>query len=133
MVVASIRPGFCDMGAMCITRKQTVNVAVGLFAASLTLAGQVMASEPQFATAGGLAIGEAAGGVTDRAFITAPPNYLFVVEREPGSFLDCGAGQDVHATDTDGRDMAILRCGVTLTETIVIPAAAESARIIVHY
>ena len=118
---------------MCISRKQSVNVAVGLFSATLTLAGQVLASDPQFATAGGLAIGEAAGGVTDRAFITAPPNYLFVVERERGSFLDCGTGQDVHATDADGRDMAILRCGVTLTETIVIPAASQSARIIVHY
>ncbi len=118
---------------MCITRKQTVNFAFGVFSAALTIAGQAMASDPSHATAGGLAIGEAAGGVTDRAYITAPPNYLFVVERERGSFLDCGAGQDVRSTDADGRDMAILHCGVTLTETIVIPTAAQSARIIVHY
>ncbi|MEZ5920673.1 MAG: hypothetical protein R3C60_04890 [Parvularculaceae bacterium] len=63
----------------------------------------------------------------------APPNYLYVVEKEPGSFLDCGAGQEVRATDKSGRDAAALSCGVNLTETIVIPAAASSARIIIHY
>lgn len=118
---------------MCADRKQSLNVVAGLFSALLVMAGAAMAEQSPRETAGGLAIGEAAGGVTDRAYVTAPPNYLFVVERERGSFLDCGAGQDVHATDEDGRDMAVLRCGVTLTETIVIPAAAASARIIVHY
>ena len=84
-------------------------------------------------SAGGVAIGDGTGGVTDRAYVTAPPHYLYVVEKERGSFLDCGEGQDVRATDSDGRDLATLRCGVTLTETIVIPAAAASARIIIHY
>ena len=84
-------------------------------------------------TAGGVAIGEGAGGVTDRAYVIAPPHYLYVVEKERGSFLDCGEGRDARAADADGRDLATLRCGVTLTETIVIPAAASSARIIIHY
>lgn len=84
-------------------------------------------------TAGGVAIGDGVGGVTDRAYVTAPPYYSYVVEKERGSFLDCGEGRDVRAADRDGRDQAMLRCGVTLTETVVIPAAASSARIVIHY
>ena len=84
-------------------------------------------------SAGGVAVGEAEGGVTDRAYVTAPPNWAYVVEREAGSFLDCGEGADGRANDADGRDLAALRCGVTLTETVVIPAASKSARLIVHY
>ncbi len=84
-------------------------------------------------TAGGVAVGDGAAGVTDRAWVTAPPNYLYVVEKERGSFLDCGEGRERRAVDADGRDMAPLRCGVTLTETMVIPAAASSARIIIHF
>ena len=84
-------------------------------------------------TAGGLAAGESQGGVTDRAYVSAPPHYTFVVERQPGSFLDCGDGAETRTTDRAGRDMASLSCGVTLTETTVIPAAAVSARIVVHY
>lgn len=78
-------------------------------------------------------MGDGAAGVTDRAWVTAPPNYLYVVEKERGSFLDCGEGRERRAVDPDGRDMAPLRCGVTLTETMVIPAAASSARIIIHF
>ena len=63
----------------------------------------------------------------------APPNWLYIVEKERGSFLDCGEGQETRSTDASGRDVAELTCGVTLTETIVIPAASTSARIIVHY
>lgn len=84
-------------------------------------------------SAGGVAIGEGGGGITDRAYVTAPPNYLYVVEKERGNFLDCGAGRDMRATDNDGRDEARLHCGVTLTETVIIPAAAASARIVIHY
>ncbi|MEE2690972.1 MAG: hypothetical protein VX640_05445 [Pseudomonadota bacterium] len=84
-------------------------------------------------SAGGVALGDSEGGVTDRAYISAPPNYLYIVEKEPGSFLDCGEGMDARLTDDAGRDLAGLSCGVTLTETMVIPAAAESARIIIHY
>ena len=84
-------------------------------------------------TAGGVSIGDGVGGVTDRAFVTAPPHYSYVVEKERGSFLDCGEGQDYRVADEDGRDEAMLRCGVTLTETVVIPAAASSARIIIHF
>ena len=118
---------------MCPERKQTVNLFAALSAAALIFAGPAHAEPVRGETAGGVAIGEGVSGVTDRAYVTAPPNYLYVVERERGSFLDCGEGKDVRATDGDGRDLATLRCGVTLTETIVIPAAATSARIIIHY
>ena len=84
-------------------------------------------------SAGGVALGDSQGGITDRAFVSAPPNWSFVIEREPGSFLDCGEGMDARIADEDGRDMATLACGVTLIETIVIPTAAESARVIVHF
>lgn len=108
-------------------------VLTAAFAAlALTVAGPATAGEPPL-TAGGVAIGDSTGGVTDRAYVTAPPNFAYVIEKERGSFLDCGDGQETRAADEDGRDEAFLRCGVTLTETIVIPAAAASARIIVHY
>ena len=113
---------------MCAERKQILKSSLALFAGALTLAGVAFAEG-----AGGVAIGDGAGGITDRAFVQAPPNYLYVVERERGSFLDCGEGQDDRSTDEDGRDVEYLRCVVTLTETVVIPAAASSARIIVHY
>lgn len=116
-------------GAMCANRKQRVK---GLLAALLALPGAAVAAGPE-GSAGGLAIGEAHGGIADEAFVIAPPYYLYVVEKEPGSFLDCGEGQETRATDASGRDAAALSCGVTLTETIVIPAASASARIIVHY
>lgn len=96
------------------------------------MSGAAAAQDPE-GSAGGLAIGEAHGGIADEAFVIAPPHYLYVVEKEPGSFLDCGEGQETRATDAAGRDAAELSCGVTLTETIVIPAASASARIIVHY
>jgi hypothetical protein len=114
---------------MCASRKQFVTGA-GAFAAMLFAAGAAAAAG---LGAGSLALGDSQGGVTDRAYISAPPNWSYVVEREPGSFLDCGAGMDARQTDSDGRDLAGLNCGVTLTETIVIPAVARSARIIVHY
>lgn len=123
---------------MCPVRKQSVNAAVWILTAGFAFAallqpGMALAGEAGGGSAGGVAVGEGAGGITDRAYVTAPPNYLYVVEKERGSFLDCGEGQETRATDKDGRDRAALRCGVTLTETIVIPAAASSARIIVHY
>ncbi len=118
---------------MCAERKQNLKVIAPALALALTLSSAALAGESADRSAGGVSIGEGAGGITDRAFVAAPPNYLYVIEKERGSFLDCGEGQDGHATDADGRDMAVLRCGVTLTETIVIPAAASSARIIIHY
>jgi len=120
---------------MCPDRKQTLNTVFGFLLALLIFSGSALADEGQMnrGSAGGVAIAEGSGGVTDRAYVSAPPHYLYVVETERGSFLDCGARQETRATDEDGRDMASLRCGVTLTETIVIPAAATSARIIVHY
>ncbi|MEX6633201.1 hypothetical protein [Hyphococcus lacteus] len=116
---------------MCTEAKHFNRRAVIFFTVILTLALYIA---PAFAgTAGSISMGDSTGGITDRAYVAAPPNYLYVVEKERGSFLDCGEGQDGRATDADGRDMAVLRCGVTLTETIVIPAAASSARIIIHY
>ena len=115
---------------MCADRKQVVNFAFAL------AAGIWLASGPAFAddkTAGGIALGESHGGITDQAYVMAPPNWLYVVEKERGSFLDCGEGQETRTTDASGRDVAELTCGVTLTETIVIPAASTSARIIIHY
>lgn len=116
---------------MCANRKQSVKAtlcgAVVLFLAS---AAPALAGER---SAGGLALGEAHGGIADEAYVIAPPNWLYVVEKERGSFLDCGDGQEARTTDETGRDAAPLTCGVTLTETIVIPAASTSARIIVHF
>ena len=121
-------PGFATVGPMCANRKQWVKA---LSAGLLVLSGAAAAEGP--GSVGGIAIGEAHGGIADEAFVIAPPHYLYVVEKEPGSFLDCGEGQELRMTDEAGRDAAALSCGVTLTETIVIPAASASARIIVHY
>lgn len=122
------------MAAMCFIRKQSLNVATTIVSFWLIFSGPVLASDNKAVdTAGGVAVGEGAAGVTDHAWITAPPNYSYVVEKEPGSFLDCGEGRETRAADEDGRDMAPLRCGVTLTETVVIPAAASSAKIIIHF
>lgn len=118
---------------MCAERKQNLNIIAASLAAALTLPAIAAAEGAAGVSAGGVSIGDGSGGITDRAYVAAPPNYLYVVEKERGSFLDCGEGQDGRATDGDGRDMAVLRCGVTLTETVIIPAAATSARIIIHY
>lgn len=121
---------------MCLVRKQCLNAVVAIVAIAVTGSGAASAADAEREGprgAGGVAVGEGSGGVTDRAFVAAPPNYAYVIEREPGSFLDCGEGQDARAVDHDGRDTAILRCGVTLTETIIIPAAAVSARLVVHF
>lgn len=121
---------------MCADRKQILNgAALGLLLV-LTLippAGADESGRIDTKTAGGVALGDSRGGVTDRAYVIAPPDWAYVVEKEPGSFLDCGEGMEARATDADGRDLAGLRCGVTLTETVVIPTAAASARIIIHY
>lgn len=109
---------------MCPNRKQSVIAISALFAAATPACAQ---------SAGSVALGDSQGGVTDRAYIAAPPHFAYVIEREAGSFLDCGDGMDVRSADADGRDLAALSCGVTLTETLAIPAAAESARIVVHY
>lgn len=84
-------------------------------------------------SAGAVALGESLGGVVDRAYVSAPPQFAYVMERAAGSFLDCGEGAETRKADEAGRDQPSLTCGVTLTETIVIPAAADSARIIVHF
>ena len=124
---------------MCFNRKQNLPLFLAVLAVLFTFssapgaAAQNGSSIRDRAAAGGVNVGDGFGGVTDRAYVTAPPNYFYVVEKERGSFLDCGAGSEARATDSDGRDQALMTCGVTLTETIVIPAAAQSARVIVHY
>lgn len=127
---ASARPAPCGSRGMCAVRKQSLSAA--LWAAALCQLGAfpALASDR---SAGGIALGESHGGITDQAYVIAPPHWLYVVEKEPGSFLDCGEGQETRSTDASGRDVAALTCGVTLTETVVIPAASTSARIIVHY
>lgn len=118
---------------MCFIRKQSLKAQIAILAVLFSSAASAADGQQVGGSAGGVVIGEGNGGITDRAYVTAPPNYLYVVEKERGSFLDCGEGQEIRSTDEDGRDLAVLRCGVTLTETIVIPAAASSARIIIHY
>lgn len=115
---------------MCASRKQSINPALAVALFWAVQAAPALAGE---GSAGGLALGESHGGITDQAYVIAPPHWLYVVEKERGSFLDCGEGQETRSTDASGRDVAALTCGVTLTETIVIPAASTSARIIVHY
>ena len=126
---------------MCVNRKQTLNFIAAFGAVLLALSsahaasGSVSLQENKnpSASMGQLSIGEGAGGITDRAYIVAPPNSLFVVEITPGSFLNCGEQMEMQVADADGRHLASLTCGVTLTETVVIPAASESATITVHY
>ncbi len=81
----------------------------------------------------GAALGDASGGVTDRVFVAAPPYAAFVVERASGSFVDCGAGMSSVSVDADGRTVAELPCGVTLTETLFVPTAAASAKVYIHF
>lgn len=115
---------------MCASRKQIVNLSAGAAFFALALSTPALAGER---TAGGLALGESHGGIADEAYVVAPPHWLYIVEKERGSFLDCGEGRETRSTDSAGRDVAVLICGVTLTETIVIPAASTSARIVVHF
>jgi len=115
---------------MCASRKQLVNACLGALALASLVSPPAYAGER---SAGGVALGESHGGIADQAYVIAPPNWLYVVEKERGSFLDCGEGQETRSTDGSGQDIAELTCGVTLTETVVIPAASTSARIIVHY
>ncbi len=119
---------------MCANRKQKIKPVVAVLAGGFMLfASAASAQAPDSLAAGGAAIGDSQGGITDRAYVAAPPNWSYVIEKEAGSFLDCGEGLEARRTDQDGRDMAELTCGVTLTETVVIPAASASARLIIHY
>ena len=108
------------------------HVFYGFAAASISLASSVGAAMAA-PSGGGIKLADGAGGITDQAFITAPPHYAHEMVRMRGSFLDCGDGQSQHETDQDGRAALALDCGVTLSETMVIPAAATSARIIIRF
>ncbi|MEO0400245.1 MAG: hypothetical protein AAF224_12580 [Pseudomonadota bacterium] len=109
-----------------------IAVSFVFFAGAPASAGAAEVAET-LGTVGGVALGDARDGVADRVYVAAPPGYVFVVTKETGSFLDCGADAEVRAADADGRDSPSLTCAVALTETIVIPAASESARLIIHY
>lgn len=139
---------------MCFFRKQNLN-ALTLILAILALfvapamaqsgpeediysqSGTKTTDNSQFHTvtksAGSITPGVSHGGVISQLYVTAPPGWAFQLERTPGSFVDCGEGRRMLVTDKDGRAAANLSCGVTITETLVIPAASESARLIVHY
>jgi len=115
---------------MCPERKQFLNICLSATIVLTLLsslgnadAGQLSEIEGNAPSLGQLVIGEGAGGITDRA----------VVDIEPGSFLNCGERVEARMTDGDGRDEALITCGVTLTETVVIPAASTSATITIHY
>ncbi len=125
---------------MCSKRKQPVNyllVAIVIMvlmhcADLLVSSAQAQTGQPS-AEIGGVALGENLGGVLDRVFVAAPPNWQFTVALTPGSFLDCGSGMAVAQTADDGRDVFPVSCGVTLTETLVIPSASRPAQLIIHY
>ena len=85
------------------------------------------------AGASGLAAGDNIGGVIDEVFIMAPPDWTYDLETQSGSFVDCGNDLRSGTTDATGRDSVGLNCGVTITETLVIPTAARSARIVIHH
>ena len=122
----------CELRGMCFNKKQHAFLIAIIVGATVGIGNPVIASQ-SVGSAGGVAIGEGSGGVTDRVYVTAPPNYAYGIETARGDFLDCGEERRERMTDRDGRDMAGVRCGVTLTETIFIPAAANSARVTVHY
>ena len=84
-------------------------------------------------TAAGLSPGDNIGGVVDRVFVMAPPNWSYTLETRAGSFVDCGDDTTQAKTDDDGRDSISLSCGVTISETLVIPAAARSAIVVIHH
>lgn len=121
---------------MCLNRKQILNITASLAVLLITNGVQAASrgeNHGDKASVGQLVIGEGADGITDRAYVIAPPNWYYVVDIEPGSFLNCGDFTQARKTDDDGRDQASLNCGVTLTETVVIPAASTSATITIHY
>ena len=131
---------------MCIKGKQpgnhiAIRSLVGGFASlTLLLVGSAQAQDHHHAPLpsagdgiGGIILGDNLGGLADRAYVSAPPDTEYRVSLERGSFLDCGAGQATFRTDNDGRSMVPLVCGVTLTETLVIPSASKPARLIIHY
>lgn len=147
-------PVVCVVWAMCLYRKQILN-AIACLALLLTLTGAPAEAQREAQrgmvsgidtesdiksdaiaaanTAGSIMAGTSHGGVISQLYVTAPPGWSYQVERVPGSFVDCGQGIDARTTDHNGRDSAPLVCGVTITETLVIPAASTSARLVVHY
>ena len=85
------------------------------------------------ASASSIVAGRSHGGIINELYVTVPPSWSYQVERVSGSFVDCGSGVSEHAGDPNGRGQIRLSCGVTLTETLVIPAASQSAKFVIHH
>jgi len=117
---------------MCAEHKQNLKAFIKALP-FLVMISAANGADTDSAAMGAIAPGDSKAGITDRAFIVAPPNWSYAVERQRGSFLDCGEGMDMSQSDENGRGLTPLKCGVTLTETVVVPAASTSARIIVHF
>ncbi|MGV6801202.1 MAG: hypothetical protein ACWA5L_04700 [bacterium] len=93
----------------------------------------IVTSSARGQSMGTLVLGENIGGMSEVAYFIAAPDSEINYTLEPGSFLDCGTGKEKNQTDEDGRGQIRLSCGVTLTETLIIPAASQPARLIIHY
>ena len=132
---------------MCVKRKHFVNfvsapcmIGVALVICSIGAvqaadseandSSQQVSGETGFAS---VLPGPSKGGVIDTLYVTAPKNTLYTLEKQPGSFVDCGTSREMRRTDQDGREAVTLSCGVTITETLVIPAASERALMIIHF
>ena len=122
-----IEPTFLGnaLGKQNLTRMSAIVALVGVICLKTVAA--------QENTAGGVVIGDNLGGIIDRVWVTAPPNTPYILELTAGTFLDCGAGQLSRTVDRSGRDEALLRCGVSVTEIIVLPDIGRPAMLTVHY
>lgn len=128
---------------MCINGEQAGNLNNrALFVAAWLAIGSLLCgftqapgayADPATAAIGGVVEGENLGGMADSLHVVAPPNWQLVMEIAPGTFLDCGKGMQLLQADDDGRTKVPLSCGVTLTETLVIPSASKPAELIIHY
>ena len=137
---------------MCIESKQKVNIlarlaqrpvlrlvlglvltlaAFGMMAPA-AMAGEIAPTTPPQPLVGVFA-GDNLGGVTDRAFVAAPPGTSFEISVIPGHFLDCGRGSIMRQTDAAGQALIALDCGVTQPETLILPDIGKPALLMVHF
>ena len=86
---------------MCAERKQNLNVIAPVLVLALTLSSAALADESAGHSAGGISIGEGAGGITDRAYVAAPPNYLYVIDAKVILGVDRRSVEDRMATIFD--------------------------------
>ncbi|MEE9328662.1 MAG: hypothetical protein V3V30_00880 [Parvularculaceae bacterium] len=116
---------------MCIKRKQNLTRMSAIVAVVGVICLKTAGAQEN--TAGGVVMGDNLGGIIDRVWVTAPPNTSYILELTSGTFLDCGAGQLSRTVDRSGRDEALLHCGVSVTEIIVLPDIGRPAMLTVHY